>query len=177
MEAVGGTASVIAIVNLSAKLFVLCSEYITAVSKAPAEISSFRERVKSLETVAQHASRLLKSPDGRLLSTSSELENALQRCENELNQVHGRLAPSTKRKAMRRIGFRALKWPFKRGEVEAIIASLTTYQYTITNALQIDQTYVHHTGSCGNDTYHSPEHSCLKLTRTLRIYQYRIPSI
>ncbi|CAM1512017.1 Fc.00g095300.m01.CDS01, partial [Cosmosporella sp. VM-42] len=144
MEVVGGTASVIAVVDIAAKVIVLCSNYLTAVSKARYEISRLQEQVKCLQTILQDAAHLLETPDGRLLSTSRKLDDALKKCRYELDEVHDKLEPGTARKTMRRVGFRALKWPFKKGDVEAIVASLISHRDTIATGLQIDQTTLLH---------------------------------
>ena len=43
---------------------------------------------------------------------------------------------------MRKMGLRALKWPLKRTEMEAIIQNLERYKSSFNLSLQLDQTYV-----------------------------------
>jgi hypothetical protein len=61
-------------------------------------------------------------------------------CTLELVQVQNRLDPGKARKAMRRFGLRALRWPFDSKEVSGIISNLERYSQTIMWCLQIDQT-------------------------------------
>ena len=60
----------------------------------------------------------------------------------QLQTLNNKLELSTGRKAMRRIGIRALKWPFKSGEIDTVIKKLERYKQTASLALQVDQTYV-----------------------------------
>ncbi|KAK7219594.1 hypothetical protein V2G26_007597 [Clonostachys chloroleuca] len=43
-------------------------------------------------------------------------------------------------KTMSRLGLRALKWPFKKSEVEGLVGDLRNYGQNINSALQVDQT-------------------------------------
>jgi hypothetical protein len=58
----------------------------------------------------------------------------------ELEKLWTKLEPGTTRKAMRRFGLCALKWPFSSEENESIITRLERYQNIIVCGLQIDQT-------------------------------------
>ncbi|KAL1864824.1 hypothetical protein Plec18167_009618 [Paecilomyces lecythidis] len=136
MEGLGAAASVIAVVDIATKVIVLCSTYLTAVAKARYEISRLQKHIESLQTFLWRVKHLLESPDGRLLATSHELNDALQKCKDELQQMGNKLKPRT----MQRAGLRALKWPFKKGDVESLVASLTNHRDTIATSLQIDQT-------------------------------------
>jgi hypothetical protein len=137
MEAIGAVSSVIAVVDLSAKIIILCSQYLTAVVNARADIVRLQEQVKNLETTLRHASRLLEEP---LLSASRELDDPLEKCQDELQRLQAKLESGTARKAMRRFGLRTISWPFNKGDVEGIITSLIGYRDAITAILQIDQT-------------------------------------
>ena len=57
----------------------------------------------------------------------------------QLEKLKRRLEPSNTRKAMSRLGVRALKWPFTSKEVEKIVADLERYKQTFSLALQVDQ--------------------------------------
>ncbi|KAH7137547.1 hypothetical protein EDB81DRAFT_844122 [Dactylonectria macrodidyma] len=116
-DAVGLAASVIAIIDLSAKVAVLCLQYSTA--------------------GVQH---LLDNRNNQALATSRKLVDSVDGCTSELVQLQGRLDPGKARKAMRRFGLHALKWPFDSKEVSDIVSNLERYERTITLGLQIDQT-------------------------------------
>ncbi|RYO82845.1 hypothetical protein DL762_006412 [Monosporascus cannonballus] len=98
-EAAGLAASVIAIIDLSAKVANLCFQ--------------LDDRGTSLQGV-QH---LLDGPNNQELAMSRKLVDSLNGCNSELAQLQSRLDPGKARKAMRRFGLRALKWPFESKEV------------------------------------------------------------
>ncbi|KAH8652834.1 hypothetical protein BGZ61DRAFT_541845 [Ilyonectria robusta] len=137
-EAVGLAASVIAIIDLSAKVAVLCLDYSTAVGNARADITRLRSRLYHLGTTLQGVRHLLDDPSSQALATSRRLVDSVDACTSELAQSQSRLDPGKARKAMRRFGIRALKWPFDSKEVSDIVSNLERYERTITLDLQID---------------------------------------
>ncbi|RYP74071.1 hypothetical protein DL771_003260 [Monosporascus sp. 5C6A] len=140
MEGISVATSVIAVVDLSAKVTSLCFQYSTAVANARADIKRLYEQAKSLDMTLQYARRLLEESSNQPLPASRQLVDQLQACEGELERLRTKLEPSTARKTMRRIGYRALKWPFSSKDTEAIMTALERYQHTIALGLQIDQT-------------------------------------
>ncbi|KAI8710369.1 hypothetical protein NCS52_01581900 [Fusarium sp. LHS14.1] len=141
-EAVGLVASVIAIIDLSAKVAKLCSDYSTAVGNARADITRLQSQLGNLGECLQGARRLLNDPNNQSLATSRKLVDSVDGCTSELVQVQNRLDPGKARKAMRRFGLRALRWPFDSKEVSGIISNLERYCQTIMWCLQIDQTTI-----------------------------------
>ncbi|KAI1063961.1 hypothetical protein LB506_005763 [Fusarium annulatum] len=141
-EAVGLAASIIAIVELSAKVGKLCVQYSTAAGNARADISRLQTRLKDLNVCLEAAQRLLDDPKNTALVTSRSLVDSLNACETELAEVRERLDPGSARKAMRRFGLRALKWPFESKEISTVTSNLEHYKQTITLCLQVDQTKI-----------------------------------
>lgn len=141
-EAVGLAASVIAIVELSAKLATLCLQYSTSVSRANTEVTNLRTKLNDLSTSLQGLSRLLESQSAGTLPVSQDLTKSLDGCMAELTRLQAKLDPGKARKAMHRIGFRALKWPFDSKEVNEIVTNLERYQQNMLLCLQVDQTLV-----------------------------------
>ncbi|RYP13088.1 hypothetical protein DL765_007037 [Monosporascus sp. GIB2] len=139
-EAVGLAASVIAIIDLSAKVANLCFQYSTAVGNARADITCLRTRLDDIGTSLQGVRHLLDGQNYQELATSRELVDSLNGCTSELAQLQSRLDPGKAHKAMRRVGLRALKWPFDSKEVSGIVSSLEHYKQTIMLCLQVDQT-------------------------------------
>ncbi|KAM5349987.1 hypothetical protein ACJ41O_006492 [Fusarium nematophilum] len=139
-EAVGLAASVIAIIELSAKVSALCLDYSTAVSNARADITRLKTRVDDLGTTFRRLQVLLGGSNTQALPTSRDLLDSLCSCTAELTQVQSRLDPDKTGKAMRRFGLRALKWPLDSKEVSDVLSRLERHEQTITLGLQIDQT-------------------------------------
>lgn len=142
MEAVGSAASIIAVIELSAKVASLCLQYSSAVKNARSDVERLQGGLEGLKTTLQGAQRLLESPNGRRLQTSQCLQDGLLDCSSQLSQLRSRLEeklnPGSARKAMSRFGFRALKWPFESKEIDSIISNLERYRDTLSAGLAVD---------------------------------------
>ncbi|KXX78527.1 Vegetative incompatibility protein HET-E-1 [Madurella mycetomatis] len=138
------TASVIAVVELAAKIASLCVEYSSAVKNARSDIERLRKHTISLKITVDGAQQLLQGPDGARLQTSQKLRESLEKTHSQLGDVatklEAKLHTGRRAKAMRRVGLRALKWPFESRDVDKIIANLQREQDSFSAALQIDQT-------------------------------------
>jgi len=145
MEALGAAASVIAVVELTAKVGSLCLEYSSAVRSAKSDIERLREHTESLKITVDGAQKLLQGPHGARLERSQKLHKVLDDTYSQLHDVatklEAKLHRGRKTKVMRRLGLRALKWPFESKDVDKIIANLQRDQDSFANALQIDQMY------------------------------------
>ncbi|KAF5637859.1 kinesin light chain [Fusarium sp. NRRL 52700] len=141
-EAVGLAASIIAILELSAKVGKLCVQYSTAAGSARTDITRLQSRLKDLDVCLEAAQRLINDPKNTALATSRSLVDSLNACEAELAKVQERLIPGSARKAMRRFGLRALKWPFGSKEISTVVSNVEHYKQTITLCLQVDQTTI-----------------------------------
>lgn len=145
MEGLGAAASVIAVVELAAKIASLCLEYSSAVKNARVDIERLRKHTDNLKTTAEGAQKLLQGLHGPRLGTSQNLLEALNNTRLQLGHVATKLdtnlSTGRRAKVMRRVGLRALKWPFESKDVDKIITNLQRGQDSFTAALQIDQTY------------------------------------
>jgi hypothetical protein len=140
MEGLGAAASAIAVIELSAKVASLFVQYSRAVKDAPNNITRLQKETKSLKNVLGDVKQLLNGPGSAQLSTSRKLLEALNDCFSQLKILEKVLEPGKTRKAMSRLGVRALKWPFESNEVDKIIRELERCKQTISLALEIDQT-------------------------------------
>ena len=142
MDAVGSAASIIAVIDLSAKVASLCFQYSAAVKNARSDVERLQGELERLKTALEGAQRLLKSPNGERLQTSQGLCDGLNDCSSQLSQLGSRLEKKLNRgaarKAMSRIGLRALKWPFESKEFDSIINNLERYRDTLSVGLAVD---------------------------------------
>ncbi|CRK23224.1 hypothetical protein BN1723_002981 [Verticillium longisporum] len=74
-----------------------------------------------------------------LRPTLAKVARTLGECENELSTLQSKVEPAATGLRMRRIGSRALQWPFKKKDVDAMVQNFERYQRVITDALQMDQ--------------------------------------
>ncbi|KAK4646181.1 hypothetical protein QC761_0040130 [Podospora bellae-mahoneyi] len=143
MDGVSAAASIIAVIELSAKVACLCVQYSSDVKNAKADIERLQRELQGLGTTLQGARELLESPNGKSLKTSQGLVDGLTNCSSQLTQLQLRLEKKLHhgpaRKAMRRLGFRALKWPFDSKEIDTIIKNLERYRGILSLGLAVDQ--------------------------------------
>ncbi|EXK25312.1 hypothetical protein FOMG_18009 [Fusarium oxysporum f. sp. melonis 26406] len=141
-EALGVASSVIAVVDLSAKVFSLCLQYSREVKNAKDDIKRLYKEIAAFQDTTEKLKALLEAPHGKELKTSQQLVSAIKDGHSTLGKVEQRLRPSTGRKAMSRFGMRALKWPFESKDVEGTIQNLERCRGNISLALNIDQTVI-----------------------------------
>jgi Fungal N-terminal domain of STAND proteins len=140
MEGLGAAANVIAVIDLCAKVASFCYQYSLAVKHAKNDITRLQAELKSLRDVLGEVQQILDGPDSAKLSASQKLFEALKDGFSQLKTLDERLNPSKARKAMSRMGVRALKWPFESKEVDKVINGLEKCKQTVSLALQVDQT-------------------------------------
>ena len=140
MDGLSGTASVIAVIDLSAKIISLCLQYSAAVKNAKKDIERLHRTVSDIKDVFGQVKQLLDGRDKTLLSATHNLSDSLKECLLQLEELKTRLEPGKTRKSMSRFGVRALQWPFTSDEVEMLVVRLERYEQTYTLALQVDQT-------------------------------------
>ena len=136
MAGIGEAASVIAVIDLSAKVALGCLTYSHAVKNAAKDIDRLQSEVNSLKEVLENVKQLLGTSDGARLSASPQLTKDIDGCRSELTTLDQRLNPTKSRKAMSRFGIRALKWPFESKAVYEIIGRLERLKGSISLALQ-----------------------------------------
>ena len=166
MDGVSGAASVIAVVDLSAKVVSLCSQYYTTVKNAKADIEQLQEEINRLDITLKDTQRLLDSPNGVRLQTSERLADGLPGCCIQLKDLETKLAKKLEHKTAgilrELLGGHALKWPFQSKDVEKIIRNLNKFRDALSTALTLDQTCV--------------PRSLLMITQLLMLYLQDDPS-
>jgi hypothetical protein len=140
MDGLSGAASVIAVIDISAKMVSLCFRYSMAVKDAKGDIERVQGKLNDIAHILEQIKQLLNSQDKTRLSSTRGLSSSLAQCLTELESLQVGLEPRKTRKTMSRLGFRALKWPFTSKQVDKIISNLEGYEQTFSLALQVDQT-------------------------------------
>ena len=140
MDGLSGAAGIIAVIDVSAKIISLCSQYSIAVRNSRKDIDRLQKKVTNIKDVFGQVEQLLNGQNKMMLSTTHNLSDSLKECLRHLEELETQLKPSKTHKTMSRFGIRALKWPFTSKEVENCIASLESYEQIYTLALLADQT-------------------------------------
>ncbi|KAJ5819444.1 hypothetical protein N7474_005035 [Penicillium riverlandense] len=139
MDGLSSASSVIAVIQLTGNLVKLCGGYIQEVKDARDEIFTLQRSIAGLHGTLQDLQRFLQSNDGKALPTSSRLVSNITDCLSDLRALEARLDPGKGEKLMRKVGFRALKWPLKRKEVEGVTQNLEKYKSSFLLSLHVDQ--------------------------------------
>ncbi len=142
MDGFSVASSVVAAIDIAVRAIVACSQYSTAVVNAREDVIRLQIHLNGIKTTLDRVKTLIDAPESPPppLLASRELADQLQGCSAILEQLQAKLELDTTCKLMRRVGFRALTWPFSRDEVEKIIGHLERHQRRIMDALQVDQT-------------------------------------
>ncbi|KAF7506684.1 hypothetical protein GJ744_011513 [Endocarpon pusillum] len=141
-EAFGLAASVITVIDLSAKVASQCSEYYTNVKNAREDIERLRREAQGLKATLERVQSLCDGPNGMQLQESQRLLEGVKDCKKQLAQLETKLEPRTRNKWMSRYGMRALRWPLKSKEVDGIMKKLADCKGNISFSLQVNQEYV-----------------------------------
>ena len=140
METLGVAASVIAAIDISARVISLCSQYFNEVQDARGDIERLRAKVNSINVALENAQQFLDALEGNRLPAHRMLYQPLNDCHAQLRNVQDRLEPGKARRGRYRLGLRALKWPFKDKEMESVVSALEQCKSNIYNTLLIYET-------------------------------------
>jgi hypothetical protein len=139
MDGLSGAASVIAVIDISAKIGSLCFQYSMAVKDAKNDIERVQRKVGDIERIQKDIKKLVEGRHKARFSTTNPLSDSLSQCLQELKDLKVKLDPGKTRKAMSQFGVRALQWPFTSKQVDKIVSNLEGYEQTFGLALQVDQ--------------------------------------
>lgn len=131
-------AGVIAVVDLSAKVASLCTQYSRAVITAQSDITRLADHIGRLRHTFDEVTRLLHGQHGARLKASQKLRGGVDASSANLTKIEEKLKVGKGHRAMSRFGWRALSWPFTRKEVDAIIEELRASEAMVALALQVD---------------------------------------
>ncbi|KAL8725583.1 MAG: hypothetical protein Q9181_006365 [Wetmoreana brouardii] len=134
-----GTA--IAIGQVSAKVLSIIWKYYSDVKDAKGNIHSLANELQDLHDVTLKVQGLLQNqPADVNMTTSVTLARTLEQTLLDIKDLEHKLDPGTGDKLMKRVGRRALKWPFAKKDVDEWIAKLQRFKSTLSLALNADQT-------------------------------------
>ncbi|KAJ5825710.1 hypothetical protein N7474_002848 [Penicillium riverlandense] len=140
MEIVSSAASVVAVIQLAGSVVKSCGGYIKQVKDAPKEIKSLQEELDDLLKLREELSKLLENTQDTTLSTPERVRNRLLKCYKVLETLKDKIDPGNSKKAMSRMGLRALKWPLKSAEAKRAIKDIERCKLSLNSALLIGQT-------------------------------------
>jgi hypothetical protein len=141
MDGLSGAASIIAVIDISAKIFELCQTYVSAVKEARKDIQRLRDGVTSLQDVITDVRDLAEDPSLSRRSVFNHLnqhDGPVQQCERDLRKLLAQLEVGEGENKMRQFGLRALKWPFSSKDIDKRLKVINDHKATFTLALTSD---------------------------------------
>jgi hypothetical protein len=138
-----GIASAIAVIQIAEEICTLLKEYTSAVVEAKGDIHRLREEVLTLQSIFRVVENLQNQPGSGKLDVLKLLANPgglMERCLEDLRDIAAKLKPGNGPTAMKRVGMRALKWPFTKGDIEKKIIVLERYKTIFSMALSAENT-------------------------------------
>ena len=137
MEA--GTA--IAIGQVSAKILSIVWKYYSDVKDAKSDVTTLLSEIQDLRIVATKLEESIqKDTVIRYGGAAKDLEQSLNGALKNIEELEKKLDPGAKSKVMKRVGKRALKWPFTKGETEKRVGVLRGFKASMNLAMTMDQT-------------------------------------
>ncbi|EWZ77335.1 hypothetical protein FOWG_18245 [Fusarium oxysporum f. sp. lycopersici MN25] len=138
-EALGVASSVIAVVDLSAKVINWCVRYAQDVSHASEDKKRLAKEVTRLNLASVNARDLLDGPHGSRLKASRALYLAAVNSQSQLRRIESQLVKGS---GQAKINFEALKWPFKSKDVQSVVQDVRQCTEAIYSAVEVDQTSI-----------------------------------
>ncbi|KAJ9270399.1 hypothetical protein DTO212C5_3642 [Paecilomyces variotii] len=148
MEALGSAASVIAAIQITGSVIKICWGYIGEAKDAKEDIQYLLKVVEDFQVVLEKLHCLLDGQNGQKLPVTQVLGHTISECQWELEKLGEKLdagRPKEKNdenrkrgKIIRYFGWRSIKWPLERKEVEKIVSRIERYKRVFLAALQLD---------------------------------------
>ena len=141
MDGLSGAASIIAVIDIAAKIFEICQTYVLAVKEARKDIQRLRDGVTSLQDVLTDVKDLAEDSSSSKRSAFSRLNQyngPVQQCERDLRRLMAQLELGEGESRMRQFGLRALKWPFSTKDIDKRLQVINDHKATFTLALISD---------------------------------------
>lgn len=136
MEALGSVSSIITVAQVAGAVAKLCGGYILDVKDARQDIERLQKQTAALRDVVDRLSEMSDPKKSKSVSLSTHVMDSINRCLEDLQELHDRLQPKTKHKAMSKVGWRALKWPLSKSDVNEEMQRLEGYLAIFNTALQ-----------------------------------------
>lgn len=130
--------TITAVIVTTTQVLSLLTKYYQGVHDARTDVERLVSEIQSFQEVLTKIQELLKSSNNTKLSVSSSLVPEIAQSMSSLENLKDILDPSHGKRIMKRVGFRALRWPLTKKEVNEHIAQLERCKGTLNLALEAD---------------------------------------
>ena len=133
-----GTA--IAVGQVSAKVLSIIWKYYSEVKDAKSDVTYLADEIQDFHHVMQKFLELLqKDSMVAKVPASASLITTIEQSLSDIKILERRLDPGTGAKVMKRVGKRALKWPFSKKDVNDWVTRFQRLKGTLSLAMSADQ--------------------------------------
>ena len=137
MEAVASASSIIAVVQVAGSVAKLCGGYILDVKDARRDIERLQQKTATLRDVVERLAEIGGQTKAKVISLPAHVMISVRQCLEDLQKLQDRLQPKARHKAMSKVGWRALKWPLSKNDVNEEVQRLESYVTIFNTALQL----------------------------------------
>ncbi|KAF8507625.1 hypothetical protein JB92DRAFT_690694 [Gautieria morchelliformis] len=134
--ALGLTAAIIAVLQLTGATITACYSYGNSVKNASRDRERIIDQLFGLQKVLETIRRLVEHDETVAASRLPVLNEVIPRCRDELDSLNSKLERDLGRKGR----IQAFIWPLKEGEVNKTLEKLSKLQELLTTAMDVDQT-------------------------------------
>lgn len=132
--------TIVGVVTASRTILSLLSTYFSDVKDAREDVKRFSKEVEDIHSILQKVEAIAKGPDAARQPGSGPALTAIEQSFSHIKELEEKLNPKTRQKIMKRVGLRALKWPFTKEQVTDYITKLERCKSSLNLALNADQT-------------------------------------
>lgn len=140
MDPLSAVASVIAVVQISSKLFGLCQDYYLDAKHARQDVERLRGEATSLQDVLVKIADLVESDTSSSFHTLALVQRddgPLKQCRADLTALVGKLELSDGAGKFK-LKMRTLKWPLSKNEIDKTLVKIEKYKSSFNLALSSD---------------------------------------
>lgn len=102
----------------------LCGQYALDVKGAKEDIARLSNEVQYLRDTIESVQQLAKRGSASSAATIRKLQPCIYKCKSQLSRLTDKLNPGYGRKMIKKVGLRALTWPFRGKEVGKVVDAL-----------------------------------------------------
>lgn len=142
MEALGATASIASLIDITIKVAILSYEYIGKVKNAQSVVQKLVNELKMLTEILQDLEKNAQDPESRVLQ---RLEFPIRNYFQEVTIRHGKL--KSKKPIGKQYWWNNLKWPLEEAETSQFLQEIERFKTNLLLAMSSDHRYVSYPAS------------------------------
>jgi hypothetical protein len=143
MEPLSAAASIIAVIQITSKVYELCTNYYLHAKHAKDDIRRLKQEVDTLQDILLSITDLSESGSPGVINVLEKVTKdggLLDQCRDDLTALLQKLNPSGSGNSLDKLMFN-LKWPFSRKDLDVTLDTIERYKSSLALATASEQTY------------------------------------